>query len=99
MSTDRHSRELARNASIEGCERGNDRARESNRRIPGEIVQLDAAVVVAGLSDEAFRALGIPPTVEAARLSHLDPQDIRRIRRNIQLLPITDCDSAYPPVN
>lgn len=98
ISTDRHSRDLARQASIEGCERGNERTRESNRRIPGEIVQLDSAIVVASLSPAAFKALSVPPTPEAVRLSRLAPEDIRQIRGSLKVLPITDCELAYPPV-
>lgn len=92
----KHAAEDTRAALIVGCERGNDRAREQNRRLPGERVELDASIVVAGLSGKAFQALQLPPTPEYLRLNSLSPNHIRLIRGSLEELPVVDCPAQYP---
>lgn len=92
------TRAQIRETQIQSCERTNERVREQNRRLRTQRVALDTSVVVAGLSAPAYERLGIPPTVEAERLLALTADEIRRMRKRLRLLPVVDCQRAFPPL-
>lgn len=96
---DRETTRQIHRSQVDGCERSNLRILEANRKTRAARVTLDASIVVAGLSPEAYRRLGVPSTPEADRLAQLGKPDIRELRESLRRLPTVDCRAAYPPLN
>lgn len=77
-------------ANLRGCEIGNERTEEQNRRLPVEKVELSTAILVSTIA-ERFNL-----HVEGV---DLDPESIRELRRGLNKLKLRDCEAVYGPAS